>query len=285
MWSRSSAPRPPSCTRLGVRDYRILVVDDNSPDGTGQIADRLAQELDAVEVLHRDAKTGLGHAYLAGFAVALAGGAELVVEMDADFSHDPRYLGDLLEAAKEADLVLGSRYVAGGGVRDWGLLRRVDKPRRRLVCADDPAGRHTGSHRRLQMHPPKRARGDRPAERAGRGLRVPDRGHLPGHAGWFHRPGGADRVHRPDGGREQDVEPIALEAMWLVPRLRRTARAAIESADEAPSDGRHDRRTARIALAQREPPISRGQKSAIASNLIAMMAKPPATGWRASLRR
>ena len=112
-------------TRLGVRDYRVLVVDDNSPDGTGAIADRLAQQVEAIEVLHRDAKTGLGHAYLAGFAVALAGGAELVVEMDADFSHDPRYLGDLLDAAKEADLVLGSRYVAGGGVRDWGLLRRV----------------------------------------------------------------------------------------------------------------------------------------------------------------
>jgi len=111
--------------RLAPGAYRILVVDDNSPDGTGQIADRLAAAQPQVEVMHRAAKTGLGHAYLAGFARALAGGAELVIEMDADFSHDPRYLGPMLDAAKEADLVLGSRYVEGGGVEDWGLLRRL----------------------------------------------------------------------------------------------------------------------------------------------------------------
>jgi len=106
-------------------DYRILVVDDGSPDGTGELADRLAEELAAVEVLHRREKNGLGQAYLAGFARALEGGAELVIEMDADFSHDPRYLQDLLGAVQDADLVLGSRYVAGGGVEDWGPLRRV----------------------------------------------------------------------------------------------------------------------------------------------------------------
>src|SRR5947209_15493317 len=78
--------------RLAPDDFRILVVDDNSPDGTGKIADELAAELPEVEVLHRDAKAGLGQAYLAGFARALAAGAELVFEMDADFSHDPRYL-------------------------------------------------------------------------------------------------------------------------------------------------------------------------------------------------
>ena len=111
--------------RVAPGDYRILVVDDNSPDGTGQIADRLAAAHPQVEVMHRAAKTGLGHAYLAGFARALDGGAELVIEMDADFSHDPRYLGPMLDAAKEADLVLGSRYVEGGGVEDWGLLRRL----------------------------------------------------------------------------------------------------------------------------------------------------------------
>jgi len=111
--------------RLAPGDHRILIVDDNSPDGTGEIADGLAEELDAVEVLHRPGKNGLGRAYLAGFERALAGGAELVIEMDADFSHDPRYLGDLLAAAEDADLVLGSRYVAGGAVRDWGLLRRL----------------------------------------------------------------------------------------------------------------------------------------------------------------
>jgi dolichol-phosphate mannosyltransferase len=100
-------------------------VDDNSPDGTGQIADRLAAELPAVEVLHRPGKAGLGHAYLAGFARALADGAEFVIEMDADFSHDPRYLPHLIAAARDADLVLGSRYVEGGGVKDWGLIRRL----------------------------------------------------------------------------------------------------------------------------------------------------------------
>ena len=105
--------------------YRILVVDDNSPDGTGAIADELAAELSPVEVLHRPGKAGLGHAYLAGFARALEEGAELVMEMDADFSHDPQYLPELLRAAEDADLVLGSRYVRGGGVRDWGLLRRI----------------------------------------------------------------------------------------------------------------------------------------------------------------
>ncbi|MDQ6816067.1 MAG: polyprenol monophosphomannose synthase [Actinomycetota bacterium] len=111
--------------RLVPGEYRILVVDDNSPDGTGAIAEALARELPAVEVLHRPEKGGLGHAYLAGFSRALAGGAELVIEMDADFSHDPKYLSSLLAAARTADLVLGSRYVDGGGVRDWGLMRRL----------------------------------------------------------------------------------------------------------------------------------------------------------------
>jgi dolichol-phosphate mannosyltransferase len=111
--------------RLAPGDHRILVVDDNSPDGTGAIADSLAVEVDGVEVLHRPGKSGLGSAYRAGFAHALEAGAELLVEMDADFSHDPRCLGALLEAASSADLVLGSRYVPGGGVRDWGLVRRV----------------------------------------------------------------------------------------------------------------------------------------------------------------
>jgi dolichol-phosphate mannosyltransferase len=104
---------------------RVLIVDDNSPDGTGRIADRLAAEHENVEVLHRPRKEGLGPAYIAGFRHALAGGAELVLEMDSDFSHDPAYLPRLLEAAERADLVLGSRYVPGGGVSDWGPLRRA----------------------------------------------------------------------------------------------------------------------------------------------------------------
>ena len=105
--------------------HRVLVVDDGSPDGTGEIADRLAAELGPVEVLHRDRKEGIGPAYLAGFRHALAGGAELLLEMDSDFSHDPADLPRLISAAADADLVLGSRYVPGGGVTDWGRARRL----------------------------------------------------------------------------------------------------------------------------------------------------------------
>lgn len=104
---------------------QILIVDDNSPDGTGARADALAERHDNVAVLHRPEKEGIGPAYIAGFRRALAAGAGLVLEMDSDFSHDPAYLPRLLEATKRADLVLGSRYVAGGGVSDWGPVRRT----------------------------------------------------------------------------------------------------------------------------------------------------------------
>jgi len=107
------------------REHTILVVDDSSPDGTGEIADRLAGEHESVRVLHRPEKQGLGRAYLAGFRVALADGAELVIEMDADFSHDPADLPRLIAASDDADVVLGSRYVEGGGVENWGRLRRL----------------------------------------------------------------------------------------------------------------------------------------------------------------
>ena len=105
--------------------YRVLIVDDGSPDGTGEIADRLAVEHEWVSVLHRGQKSGIGPAYLAGFRRALDGGAGYVMEMDSDFSHDPADLARLLAAVQGgADLALGSRYVRGGGVSDWGLLRR-----------------------------------------------------------------------------------------------------------------------------------------------------------------
>jgi dolichol-phosphate mannosyltransferase len=107
---------------LGVS---VLVIDDNSPDGTGQLADRLAEELEGVEVLHRERKEGLGPAYLAGFRRALAGGAELILEMDCDFSHDPADVRRLIAATDGADLALGSRYVEGGSVGNWGLVRRA----------------------------------------------------------------------------------------------------------------------------------------------------------------
>ena len=113
--------------RIGetVPTVRVLVIDDNSPDGTGEIADRLAGELAYVDVLHRAAKEGIGPAYIAGFRRALELGADLVLEMDCDFSHDPAALPALIAAAGEADLVLGSRYVRGGSVANWGLTRRL----------------------------------------------------------------------------------------------------------------------------------------------------------------
>jgi dolichol-phosphate mannosyltransferase len=101
------------------------VIDDNSPDGTGAEADRLAAELPFVDVLHRERKEGLGPAYIAGFRRALADGAELVAELDCDFSHAPADLPRLLDAVVRADVALGSRYVRGGGTRNWSLLRRA----------------------------------------------------------------------------------------------------------------------------------------------------------------
>jgi len=112
--------------RAATDGFRILVVDDGSPDGTGEIADRLAAEHDWLQVLHRTERAGLGPAYLAGFRYALDSGAAYVMEMDCDFSHDPADLARLLRAVGDgADLALGSRYVPGGGVTDWGALRRV----------------------------------------------------------------------------------------------------------------------------------------------------------------
>jgi dolichol-phosphate mannosyltransferase len=105
-------------------DGRALVIDDASPDGTGELADRLADELPIVDVLHRKRKGGLGPAYVAGFRHALARGADLVLEMDSDLSHDPADVPRLVAAASSADLVIGSRYVPGGGTRNWGLGRR-----------------------------------------------------------------------------------------------------------------------------------------------------------------
>lgn len=105
---------------------RVLVIDDGSPDGTGEIADRLADELSWVKVLHRPLKEGLGRAYIDGFRHALEGGADLVLEIDCDFSHDPADIPRLIAAVEAgADLALGSRYVAGGGTANWGLARRL----------------------------------------------------------------------------------------------------------------------------------------------------------------
>lgn len=106
-------------------DGRVLVIDDASPDGTGRIADRVARKDRRVEVLHRTAKGGIGPAYVAGFRRALDSGASLVIEMDCDFSHDPETIPELIAKADRADLVLGSRYISGGGVARWGVVRRL----------------------------------------------------------------------------------------------------------------------------------------------------------------
>ena len=115
----------PMLRALGVHGVRVLVIDDNSPDGTGRLADRLAQELDYVDVLHRPRKEGLGPAYLAGFRRALADGVDRILEMDCDFSHDPKDVPRLIAATEEADLAIGSRYVGGGETVNWGVVRRA----------------------------------------------------------------------------------------------------------------------------------------------------------------
>jgi dolichol-phosphate mannosyltransferase len=103
----------------------VLIVDDNSPDGTGQLADEIAEQNTQVRVLHRAGKLGLGTAYIAGFKYAIEHTYDAAFEMDADFSHDPRYLPDFLKAIQHADLVIGSRYVPGGATPNWTLLRRI----------------------------------------------------------------------------------------------------------------------------------------------------------------
>lgn len=108
----------------GVKEVNVLVVDDNSPDGTGKLADELAKKEPRISVLHRTQKNGLGKAYVAGFAWALDRGYDAICEMDADFSHNPAYLPEFWRLLKDHDVVLGSRYVDGGGVKNWGLARR-----------------------------------------------------------------------------------------------------------------------------------------------------------------
>jgi dolichol-phosphate mannosyltransferase len=108
-----------------VPESDILIVDDNSTDGTGELANQIHTENPQVNVIHRPGKLGLGTAYLAGFKYAIAHNYDAAFEMDADFSHDPRYLPDFLKAIKHADLVIGSRYVPGGGTPDWSPVRRL----------------------------------------------------------------------------------------------------------------------------------------------------------------
>ncbi len=220
--------------RLVPGAHRVLIVDDNSPDGTGAIADELADSLSQVGVLHRAAKTGLGHAYLAGFERALSGGAELVLEMDADFSHDPRYLESLLTAAQDADLVLGSRYVKGGGVEDWGIVRRLISRGGCLyartilgVSIQDLTGGFKCIHRRvletIQLETIR-------AEGYVFQIEVTYRALLAGF-----KVTEVPIVFRDRSvGTSKMSARIAAEAMWAVPFLRRRAPAAIRRRDRAP---------------------------------------------------
>jgi dolichol-phosphate mannosyltransferase len=220
---------------IAAGDHRILIVDDNSPDGTGAIADSLAAEIDEVEVLHRPAKSGLGQAYLAGFARALAAGARLVIEMDADFSHDPRYLPELIGAAEDADLVLGSRYVPGGGVRDWGLVRRLISrggglyARRILGIGVRDL---TGGFKCIRREVLEAI--DLPSVRA-EGyvfqIEVTYRAVL---AGFTVREVPIVFADRTEGSSKMSTR-IALEAMLMVPGMKRSAAAALRRAGVKPS--------------------------------------------------
>ncbi len=217
--------------------YRVLIVDDNSPDGTGAIADRLARETNVVEVLHRTRKDGLGQAYLSGFARALAGGAELVIEMDADFSHDPHYLGALLEAAAIADLVLGSRYVRGGGVRDWGLARRLISRGggfyARTILGIEVRDL-TGGFKCIRREVLEAIELDSVrAEGYVFQIEVTYRAVL---AGFRVREVPIVFRDRTIGASKMSSR-IALEAMWLVPRLRRSCKHVAGAAQRAPKPG------------------------------------------------
>jgi dolichol-phosphate mannosyltransferase len=216
--------------RVAAGSYRILVVDDNSPDGTGAIAATLAAACDDLEVLHRPGKAGLGQAYLAGFDHALRSGAEMVIEMDADFSHDPRYLPAMLETARSADLVLGSRYVAGGGVRDWGLARQLISRGGGLdarlvlgVGVHDLTGGFKVIHRRVLEAI------DLPSVRA-EGyvfqIEVTYRAVLAGFTVVEVPIVFADRT----AGKSKMSARIAVEAMLLVPAIKRDAASALQRA-------------------------------------------------------
>lgn len=223
--------------RSAPGDHRILVVDDSSPDGTAAIAERVGAELGVVEVLRRSGKEGLGRAYLAGFAHALERGAELICEMDADLSHDPAHLPQLLAAAERADVVLGSRYVPGGGVVNWGLPRRLLS---RGGCAyarwilglpqrDLTGGYKVLSRRVLEAIEMGSVRSQGYVFQ----IEVTYRAVLAG----FRVAEVPITFRERDAGASKMSARIALEAMWRVPLLRRSAPVAIERARAAGARG------------------------------------------------
>jgi dolichol-phosphate mannosyltransferase len=215
---RAVLPILEKCCATGVR---ILVVDDNSPDGTGRLADALADEIEAVEVLHRPGKEGIGRAYVAGFEHALAREAGCVVEMDADFSHEPESLDELIGAVKNgADLALGSRYVVGGAIESWGLVRRVVSRggcwyARRVLgvgVRDLTGGFKCFDARSLRKLEPRTIRSQGYAFQVELTYRALRQGMRVKEVPICFR-------ERRDGGSKMSVR-IALEAAWLVPLLR-----------------------------------------------------------------
>jgi dolichol-phosphate mannosyltransferase len=212
--------------RAALPEGAVLVVDDGSPDGTAERAEALEAELGSISVLRRPAKAGLGSAYRAGFRRGLDEGFDAMIEMDADLSHDPAHLPALLAAAEHADLVLGSRYVPGGGVTDWGLPRRL-LSRGGCVYARlilhlpqrDLTGGFKVIHRRvLEAIQLESVRSQGYVFQ----IEVTYRAVLAG----FHVVEVPIVFRERDAGTSKMSARIALEAMWRVPRLRRTARAA-----------------------------------------------------------
>lgn len=203
----------------------ILVVDDNSPDGTGAWADAAAARDSSLHVLHRTAKQGLGPAYLDGFAWALSRPYERIVQMDADLSHDPRHLPAMLEASKTFDLVLGSRYVAGGGTSNWGLLRRAisrggniyARAILRAGVRDLTAGFKCWRRQTLQDVGLSSIHSNGYAFQIEMTCRAIWRGHSVAEVPIIF-------AERADGSSKMSP-PIALEALWMVWRLRFHRRA------------------------------------------------------------
>ena len=207
-------------------DGHVLIVDDGSPDGTGRLADAVAATDPRVAVLHRATKAGIGPAYREGFRHALAAGAQLIVEMDCDFSHDPNDLPRLVAAAADADLVLGSRYIFGGGVRHWGPLRRAISrggcwyARRILgITIRDLTGGFKCFHRRVLETIPL---GDVSAAGYGFQIEMTWRALLAGFRVVEIPIIFTERV----AGQSKMRGGIVAEAAGLVPRLRRLGRPA-----------------------------------------------------------
>jgi dolichol-phosphate mannosyltransferase len=206
-------------------DGRVLVIDDSSPDGTGELADLLAAELAYVDVIHRSRKDGLGPAYVAGFHRALAEGADLVLEMDCDFSHDPADVPRLIDAARDADLVLGSRYVEGGCIVNWGLVRRLVSAAGSLyarsllsLAVRDPTGGFK-CYRRVVLE-----RLDLDAVRSrGYAFQI-ETTYRALRAGFRVVEIPIAFVDRAEGGSKMS-RAIVLEAIWKVPALRAAALA------------------------------------------------------------